>query len=104
MSDFFAAPLSVARQAPLSMRFPRQEYRSGLTFPSPGDHPKPGREPRSPALWADSLPSEPPRQPLKILDSVIERDLLLGALMVMIGQGWQPAGEAAIDKLSATLS
>ena len=40
---------------PLSMGFPRQEYWSGLPFPSPGDLPNPGIEPGSPALWADSL-------------------------------------------------
>ena len=51
---------TVARQAPLSVGFPRQEYWSGLPFPSPGDLPDPGIEPRSPALWADSLPFEPP--------------------------------------------
>ena len=48
-------PWSVARQAPLSMEFSRQEYWSGLPFPSPGDLPDPGIEPSSPALWADSL-------------------------------------------------
>ena len=42
------------------MQFSRQEYWSGLPFPSPGDLPNPGIEPRSPALWADALPSEPP--------------------------------------------
>ena len=42
------------------MGFSRQEYWSGLTVPSPGDHPGPGIEPRSPALQVDSLPSEPP--------------------------------------------
>ena len=42
------------------MEFPRQEYWSGLPFPSPGDLPNPGIEPRSPALQADALPSEPP--------------------------------------------
>ena len=47
----------------LSMGFPRKEYWSGLLFPSPGDLPDPGIEPRSPALQADSLPSEPPRKP-----------------------------------------
>ena len=47
-------------QAPLSMEFSRQEYRSGLTFPSSGDLPDPGIKPRSPALQADALPSEPP--------------------------------------------
>ena len=46
-------------QTPLSMRFPRQEYWSGLPFPSPGDFPNPGIKPVSPALQADSLPSEP---------------------------------------------
>ena len=52
-------PWTVARQAPLSMGFSRQEYRSGLPFPSPGDLPDPGVEPKSPmapALQADSLP------------------------------------------------
>ena len=47
-------------QAPLSMGFSRQEYWSGLPFPSPGDLPDPGIERRSPTLQADSLPCEPP--------------------------------------------
>ena len=46
---------TAAHQAPLSMRFSRQGYWSGLPFPSPGDLPNPGMEPRSPALEADSL-------------------------------------------------
>ena len=45
------------------MGFPRLEYWSGLLFPSPGDLPDPGIEPRSPALQADSLPAEPPGKP-----------------------------------------
>ena len=45
------------------MGFSRQEYWSGLPFPSPGDLPDPGIEPGSPSLWADSLPSEPPGKP-----------------------------------------
>ena len=56
----FATPWTVAYQAPLSMGFSRQEYWSGLPFPSPGDLPDSGIEPRSPALQADALPSEPP--------------------------------------------
>jgi len=55
----FVTPWTVARQAPLSMGFPRQEYWSGLSFPPPGDLPDPGIEPMSlvsPALRADSLP------------------------------------------------
>ena len=51
---------TVACQAPLSMEFSKQKYWSGLTFPSPGDLPNPGIEPASPALQADSLPSQPP--------------------------------------------
>ena len=56
----FATPCNVAYQAPLSMGFSRPEYWSGLPFPSPGDLPNPGIEPGSPALQADTLPSEPP--------------------------------------------
>ena len=51
-------PQTVACQAPLSVGFSRQEYWSGLPFPSPGDLPDPGIKPRSPALQADSLPTE----------------------------------------------
>ena len=51
-------------QAPLSMGFSRQEYWSGLPFPSPGYLPNPGIEPWSPALQADSLPSEAPGKSL----------------------------------------
>ena len=56
----FETPWIVACQAPLFMGFSKLEYWSGLPFPSPGDLPDPGIEPRSPALQADSLPSEPP--------------------------------------------
>ena len=55
----FATPWTVTYQASLSMGFSRQEYWSGLPFPSPGDLPDPGIEPRSPALEADALTSEP---------------------------------------------
>ena len=50
---------TVARQTPLPMGFPRQEYWSELPFPSPGDLPKPGIEPGYPVLQMDSLPTEP---------------------------------------------
>ena len=55
----FATPWTVAYQASPSMGFSRQEYWSGLPFPSPGDLPDPGIEPGSPALEADTLTSEP---------------------------------------------
>ena len=62
----FATPWTVAYQTPPSMGFSRQEYWSGWPFPSPGDLPDPGIEPRSPALQADALLSEPPGKSLKI--------------------------------------
>ena len=55
---------TVAHQAPPSMGFSRQEYWSGLPFPSPGDLSDPGIEPRSPTLQADALTSAPPGKPL----------------------------------------
>ena len=65
MSNSFATPWTLACQASLSMGFSRPEYWSGLPVPSPGDLPNPGIEPRSPALQADSLPSELPGKPKK---------------------------------------
>ena len=59
---FFTAPWTVAHQTPLSLEFSRQ-YWSGLPFPSPRDHPNPGIELGSPALQADSLPTEPRGKP-----------------------------------------
>ena len=63
VSDSFATLWAVAHQAPLSMGFPRQEYRSGLPFPSPRDLPNPGIKLGSPALQSDSLLSDPPGKP-----------------------------------------
>ena len=62
---------TVARQAPLSMGFSRQEYWNGLLFPSPGDLPDPGIELGSPALQADSLLSEPPGKPFEDRDTYL---------------------------------
>ena len=62
MSDF-VTPWTVAHQAPLSMG---PGYSSGLPHPPPGDPPNLRIEPRFPALWADSLPSEPPERPKNI--------------------------------------
>ena len=63
LCQLFATPWTVAYQASLSMGFSRQEYWSGLPFPSPGDLPHLGIEPRSLALQADALPSELPGKP-----------------------------------------
>ena len=63
MSNSFATPWTVARQTPLSMGFPWQEYWSGLLFPSPGDLPDPGTELVSPALAGRFFATEPPGKP-----------------------------------------
>ena len=52
------------------MEFPRQEYRSRLPFPSPGDLPDPGIKPGSPALQGDSLPFEPPGKIIHVLVAI----------------------------------
>ena len=62
--QLFVTPWTIAYKGPPSMEFSRQEYWSGLPFPSPGDLPNPGIEPRSPALQAVALPSEQPGKPI----------------------------------------
>ena len=59
-------PRTVALQAPLSMEFPRQEYWSGLTFPSPVDLPDPGIKPASPELSGGFFTTEPAGKPQEI--------------------------------------
>ena len=56
-------PWTIAHHSPLSIEFSREEYWSGLPFPSPGDLPPPGIKPGSPTLQPDSLLSEPPGKP-----------------------------------------
>ena len=63
MSNSLQLFATVDCQPPLSMEFSRQEYWSALLFPSPGGLLDPGIEPRSPALQADSLPTEPLEKP-----------------------------------------
>ena len=64
---------TVTHQTPLSKGFSRQEYWSGLPFPSPGDLPNPGIEPRSPTLQADALTSAPPGKPLILNTSLFSQ-------------------------------
>ena len=65
MSDSFVTPWTVAPQVPLSMGFPRQEYWSGLPFPSSGDLPDPEIKPMSPALAGGFFTNEPPGKPIR---------------------------------------
>ena len=62
----FATPWTVTWQAPLPIEFSRQEYWSGLPFPSPADLPNPGIDPGSPTLQEDSLLSDPPGKSLDV--------------------------------------
>ena len=68
----FVTTWTIVHQPPLSMEFSRQEYWSGLPFPSPGDLPNPRIKPMSPTLQADSLLSEPPGKPSECKDTEIE--------------------------------
>ena len=63
MSDIVAIPWTIACQAPLTMGFSSQKYRSGLPLPSPGDLPDPGIELVSPALVGRFFTTEPPGKP-----------------------------------------
>ena len=63
----FATLWTVAHQAPPPMGFSKEEYWSGLPFPSPWDLPNPGIKPRSPTLQADTLTSEPPGKPINYM-------------------------------------
>ena len=67
---------TVAHQAPPSMGFSRQEYWSGLPFPSLGDLPDPGIESRSPTLQVDALTSAPPGKPRESIKKDKEKKLL----------------------------
>ena len=82
-------PWTVSHKAPLSMGFSRQEFWSELPFPSPGDLPNPGIEPRSPALQADALTSEPPEKPLEEPYWDIINSLEVGNLSLLFLLFWK---------------
>ena len=73
----------VAHQAPLSMGFARQEYWSGLSFPSPGDLPNPGIEPGSPALEGRFFTTAPPGKPIVLGVHAINR------FLIWVDGGWK---------------
>ena len=92
LSDSFATPWTVTRQAPLSKGFSRQEYWSRLPFPFPGHLPDPWIEPRSPAWQADSLPSELPwvSKPNLLVSLPINKDCQLIPAPQLAPLGWFP--------------
>ena len=73
--QLFATPLTIACQAPLSMEFSRQEYWSGLPFPSPGDLPDPGLESTSPTLVGGFFTTAPSGKPFLLLENTREEKL-----------------------------
>ena len=83
----FATPWTIARQAPLSMEFSRQEYWSGLPFPSPGDLPDPGMEHAFPALAGKFFTTEPPGNPIQVLTArhSLPRNLVTNILLSDLG-------------------
>ena len=100
--QLFVIPWTVAHQAPPSMGSPRQEYWSGLLFPSPGDLPDPGIEPRlSPALQGDSLLTwgKPHKTDLSRNKSATITDLVNRSLLRFSEDGHHPTAEYIIDFL-----
>ena len=86
--QLFATLWTVARQDPPSLEFSRREYWSGLPFPSPGNLPNPGTEPRSPTLQADALTSEPPEGiPVELFQ--ILKDDAVKVLHSICQQNWK---------------
>ena len=85
----FATPQTVASQAPPSMGFSRQECWSGLPFPSPGDLPNPGIEPRSPTLQAYTLQSEPPGKPIISIDKPSNMNLITFETLLVLESYYQ---------------
>ena len=81
MSESFETLWTVALQASLSVGLPRQEYWSGLPFPSPGDLPRPGIKPASPALAGRFFTTEPPGKPLHRCNAFVP-DLLIHSTII----------------------
>ena len=89
-------PWTVAHQAPPSMGFSRQEHWSGLPFPSPGDLPNPGIKPRSPALQADTLTSEPPGKSYReVYYALVKYSFLITHLFIRFRKGLRHARHSA---------
>ena len=84
----FVTPQTVARQAPLSTGFPRQEYWSALPFPSPGDLPNPGIEPEFPALAGKFFTIEPPRKPRASDTSFLKTHAPINIFITWVNLWW----------------
>ena len=87
MSNSFAIPWTVACQTPLCVGLPRQEYWSGLSFPSPRDLPDPGIGPRSPIFAGGLLISEPPGE-ARIRDTLSEKSKMQSSTYTIVEIKW----------------
>ena len=96
----FVTPWTVAHQAPLSMRLPKQEYLSGLPFPPPGDFPDSVMESRFPALQADSLPLSHLGSPDSLQDPIwgIGKEICVGiSTSLMVSWSWLVFGRVSCE-------
>ena len=105
--QLFATPWTVAYQALPSMGFSRQEYWSGLPFPSPGDIPDPGIKSGSPTLRVDALTSEPPEKPttyeFPVTQPVLDRDKIFMTSILCVSMPLIEAeGMVAVEIVSWT--
>ena len=94
----FVTPWTVAHQAPLSMRLPKQEHWSGLPFPSPGDLPDSGIEPRLPALQANSLPLSHLGSPSRLQDPIwgTGKEIYVGiSALLLVSWSWLVFGRVS---------
>ena len=99
----------VACQVPLSVGFSRQEYWSGLSFPSPGDLPDPGMEPESSALAGGFFTTEPPGKPYIILSYTYLWPSLVAQMVKRLPTMWETwvrslGREDPLEKVMATHS
>ena len=90
VSGSFTTPWTVACQVSLSMVFPRWEYWSGLTFPSPGDLPNPGNKPTSPALTDRFFTTKPPCRKIMLRHFTLTLSWIFGTKSVVFiySLGW----------------
>ena len=93
-------PWAVAHQAPLSVRFPRQEPWSGLPFPSPGDLPDPGIEPESPALAGREFFTAEPPEKSNFFSTILKTQLL--SLVTFIFVLKIPNGGSSLTEVTIT--
>ena len=106
-SNSLVTPWTIAHQAPLSMGLPRQEYWSGLPFPSPGDLPYPGIKLVSPALAGGFLTSEPQGSPISGIDALIKEtpeSSLIPSVNTMRGRRiWSSVSQEAVPHQALNL-